>query len=48
MSTPDRYHGLFRKLEETLFAETDERTMLDALDYLDFKKWISRNLLEER
>ena len=43
MATPDKYPELFKRLDTELFSETSEEAMTNALDYLNFKKWIEKN-----
>ncbi len=44
MATPDKYLELFKRLDTELFSETSEEAMTNALDYLNFKRWIEKNL----
>ena len=44
MSTPDKYPELFKRLDTELFSETSEEAMTNALDYLNFKKWIEKKV----
>ncbi len=40
VTLPEKHPALFSKLQEKLFAETDQRIKNDALDYFNFEKWI--------
>lgn len=44
VSIPEKHGELFIKLNETLFAKTDEKTRAEVLDYLNFEKWIDSRL----
>ena len=42
MSTADKYPKLFERLDAELFSETSKEVMENALDYLNFNKWIEK------
>ena len=44
LAYPEDYRPLFEQLNRDIFADTDERAIQNALDYLDFQDWLNRKL----
>ena len=42
----EKYPDLFQQLKQTLFANTEQHVAANALDYLDFNRWIEEKLGE--
>jgi hypothetical protein len=40
LAHPENYTGLFQQLQHDLFSSSDKTEIENALDYLNFQKWI--------